>query len=166
MWQSLSFKYFSNLNYTNRFASTLARWTGPGTSFDEPRVTFVDSNNNNRASDRYIEDGSYLRIKNIQFGYSYYTQILDESGNLLYIEVEDGCLEGIFVNYLEDDDNIDSPEDIDYDCVWNEAEDLMYYIGGFFDTELKSLSLDEFLVEYSDILNRTMKNDIMFLLRL
>jgi hypothetical protein len=109
---------------------------------------------------------SKLLRKNIQFGYSYYTQILDESGNLLYIEVEDGCLEGIFVNYLEDDDNIDSPEDIDYDCVWNEAEDLMYYIGGFFDTELKSLSLDEFLVEYSDILNRTMKNDIMFLLRL
>ena len=109
---------------------------------------------------------SKLLRKNIQFGYSYYTQILDEYGNLLYIEVEDGCLEGIFVNYLEDDDNIDSPEDIDYDCVWNEAEDLMYYIGGFFDTELKSLSLDEFLVEYSDILNRTMKNDIMFLLRL
>ena len=48
----------------------MARWTGPGTSFDEPRVTFVDSNNNNRASDRYIEDGSYLRIKNIQIGYS------------------------------------------------------------------------------------------------
>ena len=63
--------YERNLNYTNRFASTLARWTGAGTSFDEPRVTFVDSNNNNRASDRYIEDGSYLRIKNIQIGYSF-----------------------------------------------------------------------------------------------
>ena len=62
--------YERNLNYTNRFASTLARWTGSGTSFDEPRVTFVDSNNNNRASDRYVEDGSYLRIKNIQIGYS------------------------------------------------------------------------------------------------
>ena len=63
--------YERNLNYTNRFASTLARWTGPGTSFDEPRVTFVDSNNNSRASDRYVEDGSYLRIKNIQLGYSF-----------------------------------------------------------------------------------------------
>jgi hypothetical protein len=110
---------------------------------------------------------SKLLRKNIQFGYSYYTQILDESGKLLYIEVEDGCLEGIFVNYLEDDDNIpDSPEDIDYDCVWDEAAELMYYIEGFFDTELKSLSLDEFLHEYWDILNRTMKNDIMFLLKI
>jgi len=63
--------YERNLNYTNRFSSILARWTGPGTSFDEPRVTFIDSNNNNRASDRYIEDGSYFRIKNIQLGYTF-----------------------------------------------------------------------------------------------
>ncbi|PDH47871.1 MAG: SusC/RagA family TonB-linked outer membrane protein [Bacteroidetes bacterium MED-G13] len=62
--------YERNLSYTNRFASVLDRWTGDGTSFEEPRVTFIDSNNNNRASDRYIEDGSYLRIKNIQLGYS------------------------------------------------------------------------------------------------
>ena len=32
--------------------------------------SFIDSNNYNRESDRYIEDGSYLRIKNIQLGYS------------------------------------------------------------------------------------------------
>ena len=72
--------YERNLNYTNRFASTLARWTGPGTSFDEPRVTFVDSNNNNRASDRYIEDGSYLRIKNIQIGYTFPEVLTDVWG--------------------------------------------------------------------------------------
>ena len=111
----------------------------------------------------YVLSGVFGR--NVEIAPSYYTQILDESGNLLYLEVEDGCLEGIFVNYLEEDDNID-PGDIDYDCVWNEAEDLMYYIQGFFDIDFESLSLDEFLVEYSDILNRTMKNDILFLLRL
>ena len=109
----------------------------------------------------YVLSGVFGR--KVEIVPSYYTQILDESGNLLYLEVEDGCLEGIFVNYLEEDDNID-PGDIDYDCVWNEAEDLMYYIQGFFDIDFESLSLDEFLVEYSDILNRTMKNDIMFLL--
>ena len=72
--------YERNLNYTNRFSSTLARWTGAGTSFDEPRVTFVDSNNNNRASNRYIEDGSYLRIKNIQLGYKFPNSLIDELG--------------------------------------------------------------------------------------
>ena len=72
--------YERNLNYTNRFSSTLARWTGAGTSFDEPRVTFVDSNNNNRASNRYIEDGSYLRIKNIQLGYKFPKTLIGELG--------------------------------------------------------------------------------------
>ena len=72
--------YERNLNYTNRFSSTLARWTGAGTSFDEPRVTFVDSNNNNRASNRYIEDGSYLRIKNIQLGYKFPNTLIGELG--------------------------------------------------------------------------------------
>ena len=72
--------YERNLNYTNRFSSTLDRWTGAGTSFDEPRVTFVDSNNNNRASNRYIEDGSYLRIKNIQLGYKFPNTLIDELG--------------------------------------------------------------------------------------
>lgn len=62
--------YERHLNYTNRFAATLDRWTGEGTSDTEPRVTFIDSNNNRRASDRYVEDGSFVRIKNVQFGYS------------------------------------------------------------------------------------------------
>jgi len=69
--------YERNLNYTNRFSSVLSRWTGPGSSNQEPRVSFVDSNNNNRASDRYIEDGSYLRIKNIQLGYSFPDSLTD-----------------------------------------------------------------------------------------
>lgn len=111
----------------------------------------------------YVLSGVFGR--NVEIVPSYYTQILNEFGKLLYIEVEDGCLEGTFVNYLEDDDNIDSPEDI-YDCVWDEASDLMDYIDGFFDTELKSLSLDEFLHEYWDELTKTMRNDIMFLLKI
>ena len=35
-----------------------------------PRYTWIDGNNNNRISDLYIEDGSYLRLKNIQIGYT------------------------------------------------------------------------------------------------
>lgn len=62
--------YERQLNFTNRFASTLDRWTGEGTSNSEPRVAFIDSNNNRRASDRYVEDGSFVKIKNIQLGYS------------------------------------------------------------------------------------------------
>ncbi|MCR5364459.1 MAG: TonB-dependent receptor [Bacteroidales bacterium] len=35
-----------------------------------PRATTGDPNDNDRLSDRYIEDGSYLRIKNITLGYT------------------------------------------------------------------------------------------------
>lgn len=62
--------YERNSLYTNRFAKVLDRWTGEGTSNDEPRVTFNDTNNNTRHSDRYVEDGSYFRIKNVQLGYT------------------------------------------------------------------------------------------------
>ena len=63
--------YERNLNYTNKFASVLNRWTGPGTSSSEPRFTFVDANNNTRVSDRYVESGSFIKIKNIQLGYNF-----------------------------------------------------------------------------------------------
>ncbi len=59
-----------DFSYTNRPQSVLNRWTGPGTSNVEPRVTINDPNFNARASDRFIEDGSYLRLKNVQIGYS------------------------------------------------------------------------------------------------
>jgi len=36
-----------------------------------PRATFADPNDNDRISDRYIEDGSYIRLKNISLGYTF-----------------------------------------------------------------------------------------------
>ena len=36
-----------------------------------PRATFADPNDNDRISDRYIEDGSYIRMKNISLGYTF-----------------------------------------------------------------------------------------------
>ncbi len=45
-------------------------WRGPGTSNSVPILTTVQENDNYRTSDYYVEDGSYLRLKNIQFGYN------------------------------------------------------------------------------------------------
>jgi outer membrane receptor protein involved in Fe transport len=59
-----------DLRYTNRPESSLDRWTGEGTSDEIPRYTWSDINNNYRVSDLYIENGSYLRLKNIQVGYN------------------------------------------------------------------------------------------------
>jgi TonB-dependent starch-binding outer membrane protein SusC len=59
-----------DLPNTNRTIAILDRWTGEGTSNTIPRFTFLDVNNNYRISDLYVEDGSYLRLKNIQIGYT------------------------------------------------------------------------------------------------
>ncbi|MEB0250189.1 TonB-dependent receptor, partial [Mucilaginibacter sp. 5B2] len=65
--------YERNANYTNKFRGVLARWTGEGTTNDarNPRYSFTDANSNIRASDRYVEDGSFVKIKNIQLGYTF-----------------------------------------------------------------------------------------------
>lgn len=61
-----------NAIYTNKSRNVLARWTGPGTTNDarNPRYTFSDDNSNIRVSDRYVEDGSFIKIKNLQLGYT------------------------------------------------------------------------------------------------
>lgn len=48
----------------------LDRWTGEGTSNTVPRMTAANPNKNNRSSDFYVKDGSYVRLKNIQLGYT------------------------------------------------------------------------------------------------
>ena len=46
-------------------------WSGPGTSNEIPRISSEDPNNNDRISDRWVEDGSYLRLKTLELGYSF-----------------------------------------------------------------------------------------------
>ncbi len=46
------------------------RYTATNTNTDVPRAVYGDPSNNRRNSTRYIEDGSYLRIKNVVLGYT------------------------------------------------------------------------------------------------
>lgn len=48
----------------------LDRWTGPGTSDKYPVFIVGDSSDNWKSSDLYVYDGSYLRLKNIELGYT------------------------------------------------------------------------------------------------
>ena len=72
------FRY--DLNTTNLPTSALDRWTGEGSTNEAPRVTHADLNQNNRVSDRFIEDGSYLRVKSLMVGYTLPSEILDRVG--------------------------------------------------------------------------------------
>lgn len=55
----------------NQTTDVLKRWTGEGTSNSMPRAVFGDPNQNNRISDRFVENGSYLRLKTISLGYNF-----------------------------------------------------------------------------------------------
>ena len=54
----------------NRPSWIMDRWHGEGTSNSVPRMTSANPNGNWKSSDIYIHNGSYLRLKNAQIGYT------------------------------------------------------------------------------------------------
>jgi TonB-linked SusC/RagA family outer membrane protein len=54
----------------NQTTAVLNRWTEKGSSNTVPRAVFNDPNKNTRISNRFVEDGSYLRLKNVTLGYT------------------------------------------------------------------------------------------------
>lgn len=55
---------------SNASSAVLDRWTGTNPSTTQPRAVLNDPNENSRVSNRYIEDGSYFRFKNVSVGYN------------------------------------------------------------------------------------------------
>ena len=56
--------------WDNYSKNMLNRWTPQNTNTDVPRVVMYDPNNNNRDSQRWLEDGKYLKITNVELGYN------------------------------------------------------------------------------------------------
>lgn len=65
-------KYFyEGMNSGSNFLkSTLDAWTPQNTSTDVPRAVYQDPNNNLRESDRFIENGDFIRLRQLQLGYT------------------------------------------------------------------------------------------------
>lgn len=57
--------------FTNQLNSVNRRWFEEGQETDMPRAAYGDPMGNNRFSDRYIEDASYLKLKEIMLSYSF-----------------------------------------------------------------------------------------------
>jgi TonB-linked SusC/RagA family outer membrane protein len=55
--------------YANQLTYVIDRWTGPGSTNEYPRQT-IDATRNNVFSDFYVEDGSFMRLRNVQMGYA------------------------------------------------------------------------------------------------
>jgi hypothetical protein len=54
---------------SNQLASVANRWRSEGQVTDMPRAAFGDPNGNARFSDRWVEDGSYLRLRALTLSY-------------------------------------------------------------------------------------------------
>ena len=71
--------YESSYNDANHATFSLDRWTGEGTSNSVPRVTTA-ATANKILSNYFVEDASYLRIQNIQLGYTLNPVYMEKSG--------------------------------------------------------------------------------------
>ncbi|MFV7235297.1 SusC/RagA family TonB-linked outer membrane protein [Flavobacterium sp. ZB4R12] len=75
------------LNYDSRpFNSTTAvldSWNGEGTSNTTPRLTF-NNNGGGNVSSVFVEDASYLRLKNLEIGYTFNKSVLGIKDMRLY----------------------------------------------------------------------------------
>jgi hypothetical protein len=67
--------------FYNQTTAMQARWISEGQQTDIPRVSYDDPMGNARFSDRWIEDGSYLRLSNVSLSY--------------YIPIQSTYLQGI-----------------------------------------------------------------------
>jgi len=59
----------SGKDLSNQTSAMLNRWTGDGQVTSQPRAVWGDPMGNARFSDRWIEDGSYLRLKTLTLSY-------------------------------------------------------------------------------------------------
>lgn len=63
--------------YDNQLVDALDYYSASNTSSNNPRPIANTANNNLVISSRYVEDGSYIRIQNVTFGYSFPRDIID-----------------------------------------------------------------------------------------
>ena len=71
--------YERTLSDANRLNYVLDRWTGEGSTNATPRVT-TGATSNNVFSDYFVEDASYIRIQNVQLGYTLSPTVSEKIG--------------------------------------------------------------------------------------
>ncbi len=69
VYNYLRSKIESGSSFANQSTAMLNRWTYEGQQTDMPKVSYGDPMGNARFSDRWIEDGSYFRLKSLSLSY-------------------------------------------------------------------------------------------------
>ena len=73
-------RYNNSTGIVNVSSDLMHRWTGPGTSNTMPRNAYTAPISNDWFSDAYIQDGSFVRISNLQVGYTLKENLLSKLG--------------------------------------------------------------------------------------
>lgn len=76
LYNANRYLYESMSSGSNFLSSTLNSWTPQNKNTDIPRAVLNDPNGNTKESDRFLENGDFIRLRNIQLGYSFQPSIL------------------------------------------------------------------------------------------
>jgi TonB-linked SusC/RagA family outer membrane protein len=107
---------FFNLALYNKNARTLDAWTPENTSTDIPRLSQDDINRNARPSSYYVQDASFVRLKNFQIGYTLPETVSEKLNLRVYLQAQNlftiTSYEGMdpevgLQNYSSDNRNLD-----------------------------------------------------------
>ncbi|MDE6682604.1 MAG: TonB-dependent receptor, partial [Muribaculaceae bacterium] len=67
-----------NIGFLNKGTRLLDAWTPQNINSDIPALSRSDINNEKRVSTYYVENGSFLKLRNVQFGYNFPSSITDK----------------------------------------------------------------------------------------
>ncbi|MEQ9286865.1 MAG: TonB-dependent receptor [Cyclobacteriaceae bacterium] len=79
LWNAKKFQHILDGAGGNKIREVQNAWTPSNTNTDIPRMTIRDANGNKRSSDFFVEDGSYIRFKTIQIGYTLPQSIVEKA---------------------------------------------------------------------------------------
>lgn len=115
-------------DFSNQTAAMNRRWTAEGQITDQPKATYGDPLGNARFSDRWIEDGSYIRFKNITLSYDLPIKSNYIDGVSFWISANNLCT---FTRYLGLDPEVSSNNSVYFQGIDNGLVPLTrsYFLG-------------------------------------
>jgi TonB-linked SusC/RagA family outer membrane protein len=77
-WDTYAMSDGAYLGFLNQFTSQLNRWQKPGDKTDIPKPVFGGNKSSNSVSTRYLYNGSYIRLRDIQLTYNFSKSLLQK----------------------------------------------------------------------------------------
>jgi TonB-linked SusC/RagA family outer membrane protein len=85
--------------YENQSTAVYDRWMKDGQKTEIPRAIFGDPIGNSRFSNRWLEDGSFIRLRNITLSYSYLEKLLFANYLTIYITASNLLISSPYLGY-------------------------------------------------------------------